>query len=145
MFTANIAPVQRASASPCSCQRGTLTCVTESAARASEVLAVASVPVGIRLPREVWARHSAAAQELGLPLSVYLRRRLDREDSTAVALAELQAALERQAAAPPERGEAPASKGLFVELLLLLRQVAGPQRAGLAQREVERRGLPVWK
>jgi len=106
---------------------------------------VPSVPVGIRLPREVWVRHSAAAQALGLPLSVYLRQRLDKEDGTAVALAELQAALERQAAASPTRDEPRVSHGLLVELLLLLRQVAGPQRADLAQREVERRGLPVWR
>jgi hypothetical protein len=106
---------------------------------------VASVPVGIRLSTEVWTRHSAAAQALGVPLSVYLRERLDVQDSAATALAELQATLERRAIAPAASNEPAASPGVLVEVLLLLRQIAGPQRVGLAQKEVERRGLDLWK
>ena len=106
---------------------------------------MATVPVGIRLSRETWARHSAAAQTLGVPLSVYLRQRLDEQERTAAALADLQAALERKAAAPPKSDEPALSSGLLVEMLLLLRQLAGPQRAGVAQKEVERRGLEAWK
>jgi hypothetical protein len=113
--------------------------------RAERGASMASVPVGIRLSREVWARHSAAAQGLGLPLSVYLRQRLDAQDGTAAALAELQATLNGRAAAPAASNEPNISPGLLVELLLLLRQIAGPQRVGLAHKEVERRGLDVWK
>jgi hypothetical protein len=105
---------------------------------------VASVPVGIRLSREAWARHSSAAQALGLPLSVYLRQRLDEKDSTAAALAALQLTLERRVA-PPPGNEPSISLGILVELLLILRQLAGPQRTGLAHKEVERLGLEVWK
>jgi hypothetical protein len=99
---------------------------------------MATVAVGIRLEREVWERHSAAAQSLGLPLSVYLRQRLDEQDRSEAALAEIRASIERGVAATA------ASRGLLVELLLMLRQLAGPQRAGLAQKEVERQGLELW-
>jgi hypothetical protein len=99
---------------------------------------MATVAVGIRMEREVWERHSAAAQSLGIPLSVYLRRRLDEQDRATAALAEIQASLERSAAA------ATANRGLLVEMLLVLRQLAGPQRSVIAQREVERQGLELW-
>lgn len=32
-------------------------------------------------------------------------------------------------------------KGTLVEILLLLRSIAGPQRSGIARKEVERQGL----
>jgi hypothetical protein len=99
--------------------------------------------VGIRLEREVWERHSAAAQSLGVPLSVYLRRRLDEQDRTAVALAEIQASLARNAAGGPGANK-PTESGLLVEIVLILRQIAGPQKAVIAQKEVERQGLAVW-
>ncbi|HET9596262.1 MAG TPA: hypothetical protein VFP65_11810 [Anaeromyxobacteraceae bacterium] len=99
---------------------------------------MATVAVGIRMERGVWERHSAAAQSLGVPLSVYLRRRLEEQERMAVALAEVQASLERSAAA------AAAERGLLVEMLLILRQLAGPQRSVVAQREVERQGLELW-
>ena len=35
--------------------------------------------------------------------------------------------------------------GTLVELLLLLRSLAGPQRSAVAQKEVERRGLSSWR
>ncbi len=100
---------------------------------------MAAVAVGIRLPREVWERHSAAAQSLGMPLSVYLRRLLDERERTATALAEIQASLARISGA-----NLPALPGILVEMLLILRQIAGPQRSGLAQKEAERQGLEVW-
>jgi hypothetical protein len=103
---------------------------------------MATVAVGMRLEREVWERHSAAAQSLGLPLSVYLRRRLDDQDRTATALAEIQASFARIASAVADKPAAP--PGLLLELLLILRQIAGPQKAVIAQKEVERQGLEVW-
>src|SRR6266540_3165762 len=41
---------------------------------------MATVTVGLRLRSEAWARHSGAAQSLGVPLSTYLRQRLDDQD-----------------------------------------------------------------
>jgi hypothetical protein len=106
---------------------------------------VATVPVGMRLARETWERHSAAAQLLGLPLGVYLRQRLEEQDRTATALAELRDSLERGVVAARSSAEPAGTRGLLVEMLLILRQLAGPQRAGIAHKEAERLGLQVWK
>ncbi len=105
---------------------------------------MAKVAVGIRLEREVWERHSAAAQSLGLPLGVYLRGRLEEHDQTSSALGELKSLVERSASAAEEPSKAALPLALFIEVLLILRQLAGPQRSLMAQKEVERRGLDSW-
>ena len=104
---------------------------------------MASVAVGLRLEREEWERLSAAAQALGLPLSVYLRRRLQEQDRTAAALDGVEAVLEREASA--RRVDADSAHGVLLEVLLILRQLAAPQKALIAQKELERRGIPTWK
>ncbi len=119
--------------------RHTIMCRSVPLIGAERGASVASVPVGIRLSREAWARHSAAAQALGLPLSVYLRERLDEKDSTAGALAAVQLTLERRLAS------AESTVGILVELLLLLRGIVGPQRSAMVYKEVERQGLEPWK
>lgn len=93
---------------------------------------MATVPVGMRLSTEMWARHSVAAQVLGVPLSVYLRQRLEEQDRTAATLAEIRSSLAHAAAGAEASGEAAISPSLLVEVVLLLRQLAGPQRVGLA-------------
>lgn len=62
----------------------------------------------------------------------------------------LLAALRRCSQAEPGIGQRNAlapecSPGTLVEILLLLRLLAGPQKAALAQAEVHRRGLETWK
>jgi hypothetical protein len=109
------------------------------------VLTMTTVLVGLRLCNEAWTRHAAAAQVLGLPLSTYIRQRLDEQDRTAAAVAELRGALERRAATEASKGEPALSPGVVVEVLLLLRVLAGPERATYVQKEVERRGLEVWR
>ncbi len=105
-----------------------------------------SVAVGLRLPREAWARYSAAAQGLGIPLGTYLRQRLDEKDRLDEQLAALRAELEpRMASAAPAGGSPTFAAGLLVEVLLMLRMVAGPQNANVARKEVERRGLETWR
>jgi len=107
---------------------------------------MATVPVGFRLGREAWERHSAAAQALGVPLGAYLRRRLDEQERLAEELGALRAALERRACHQPTSDGLPAfAPGVLVELLLLLRTIANPQKVAMAQKEVERRGLETWK
>ncbi len=106
-----------------------------------------TVPIGMRLPSEAWQRYSAAAQRLGLPLSTYLRQRLDDQDHLADELAALRAELQRKATTDePKADGAPAfDPGLLVEMLLLLRMLAGPQNANVAQKEVERRKMKSWR
>lgn len=106
---------------------------------------MAKVAVGIRLEREVWERHSAAAQSLGLPLGVYLRRRLEEHDQTTSVLADLKSMAERAPSGAEGPSAANLRMALLIEMLLMLRQLAGPQRALMAQKEVERRGLGSWR
>jgi hypothetical protein len=102
-----------------------------------------SVAVGLRLPREAWARYSAVAQGLGIPLGTYLRQRLDEQDRVADQLAALRAEVERRTTSGPA---VPAfAPGLLVELLFMLRMIVGPQKANIAQKEVERLGLEAWR
>ncbi len=105
-----------------------------------------SVAVGLRLRREVWARYSAAAQGLGIPLGTYLRQRLDEKDRLDEQLAALRAEVERRSTLEPSAAGTPAfAPGLLVELLLMLRMAVGPQNATVARKEVERRGLETWR
>ncbi len=103
--------------------------------------------IGVRVGRDLWTRFNVEAQALGVSLGTYVRRRLEEQDRLAANLDVLRAAVERGAAtaAPPATGFPPLLEGAIVELLLLLRQIAGPQKSLIAQKEVERRGLPSWR
>jgi len=103
--------------------------------------------VGVRLRKDVWIRYSAAAQARGTPVATYLRERLEQQDRLENELAALRRAVEHAATVPvPSAGSGSAtSAGAVVEVLLLLRSLAGPQKASVAQKEVERRGLEVWR
>ena len=103
--------------------------------------------IGVRVGRDLWTRFSIEAQALGVSLGTYVRRRLEEQDRFAANLDVLRAAFERGAANVPPQASAlpPLLEGAIVELLLLLRQIAGPQKSLIAQKEVERRGLPTWR
>ncbi len=112
-----------------------------------------STMVGFRLNREVCTRYQAAAEARGVSLATYLRDRLEQQDRFQEhqrhlerTLAALHRAVEQSASARPSapaqsQGMAPA---VLLEMLLLLRSLAGPQAATVAQKEVERRGLKTW-
>ena len=107
-----------------------------------------STQVHLRLGNDVWARYSTQAQAHGVALGTHLRRRLEQPDQFLDGeLAALRRLLEHAvAASAPACGEAlPLPPGTLVEVLLLLRSLAGPQRAAVAQKEVERRGLETWR
>ena len=103
--------------------------------------------IGVRVGRDLWTRFSAEAQALGVSLGTYVRRRLEEQESSAVHLEVLRAALERGAASAPAPAATlpPLLEAAIVEALLLLRQIAGPQKTTIAQKEVERRGLGTWR
>ena len=103
--------------------------------------------VTLRLAPETWARLSAQAQDHCVPLATYLRRRLEEEDHIDAELGVLREVVERCARTPGGDGErgTKVPPGVLVEMLLLLRALAGPQRAAMAQGEVGRRGLEIWR
>jgi hypothetical protein len=107
---------------------------------------MASVHVTVRLDHGTWKRYSAQAEARGVALGTYLRRRLELQDRA------LAAELDR----PARGGESPESAkespmpppvvaGTLVELLYLLRTIAGPQKSAMVTSEVTRRGLESWK
>jgi hypothetical protein len=105
-----------------------------------------SVPIPIRLDPEVWERYSAEASALDMGLSTYLRQRLQKSDELLGELAALRRAVERATAtvAAPAPAAPAVSPGTLIEILLLLRSLVGPQKATVAQKEVERRGYESW-
>ena len=104
-----------------------------------------STKVTIWLSSDAWTRYSIEAQGRRIALATYLRQRLEEQDRLVAELA-LRAATEQSAAAGEQpAGAAPASdSGTIVEVLLLLRSIAGPQKSAVARKEVERRGLASW-
>lgn len=102
--------------------------------------------VGVRLRGDVWARYAAEAQALGVSMGTYLRRRLEEQDSVLLSLNALRDAIEHAAAtsAPEAVTLPPQLQGTLVELLYLLRAIAGPQNTRMVNSEVKRLGLQTW-
>ncbi|HTP28456.1 MAG TPA: hypothetical protein VMK12_22715 [Anaeromyxobacteraceae bacterium] len=114
----------------------------------------ASVVITVRLDPADLERYSAEAAARGVGLSTYLRDRLADQDPLLAELASIRRALESlsssrspeaPARAPTASGEAASHQAIFLETLLLCRSIAQPQRTEVAQGEVARLGLPVWR
>lgn len=107
-----------------------------------------STHVHVRLNNAAWARFSKEAEVRAVPLGTYLRQRLEQQDELlANEIAALRAVVEHAGSAGQHtRYDGPAlASGALVEALLLLRSLVGPQKAALVQKELERRGLDVWR
>jgi hypothetical protein len=107
---------------------------------------MSSTHVSVRLSSDAWTRYSAEAQTRGVALGTYLRQRLEEQDRLVAELA-IRAATEQGASSrePPASTASRSDSGTLVEVLLLLRSLAGPQKSAVAQKEVERRGLSSWR
>ncbi|MFL0419560.1 hypothetical protein [Sphingomonas sp. 179-A 4D3 NHS] len=101
--------------------------------------------------------YTAQAEQRGVPLSTYLRERLERADradeelsSIRASLMELGDAVDELRRERPADGHAspapsqPADDAMAIETLLLLRGLAGPQKQQMVKAEVERQGLTPW-
>jgi len=109
-----------------------------------------SVVLQVRLSEPTWERYSAEATAAGMPLSTYIRQRLEQQDATADQIAELrhvvEDSVEAQRRGTPEPASAAATEGaVSLETLLLVRQLASPQKIDIAQKELERRGISPWR
>ena len=108
-----------------------------------------SVVLQVRLSESRWERYSAEASAAGVPLSTYIRQRLEREDGIADQIAELRCVVEHGAEARRsetcEPAPAAVDRAVSLESLLLLRQLATPQKTSIAQGELERRGITPWR
>jgi len=114
----------------------------------------ASVAIHLRLSYLVWERYANSAAELRKPLSTFLRERLEREDGQLEELVAIRRALESLSSSlSPDQplqasvtsGNAASHQAIMLEILLICRSIAQPQRTEVAQGEVARLGLPVWR
>jgi hypothetical protein len=107
---------------------------------------MSSIHVTVRLNRDAWTRYSKEAQARGFALGTHLRHRLEEQDRLVGELA-LRAVTEQDSVAREQPSKEPSAgePGTLVEVLLLLRSLAGPQKSAMVQKEVERRGLASWK
>ena len=106
-----------------------------------------STQVHLRLSNDVWARYSREAESQGVALGTYLRNRLEQPDQFLEGeLAALRQSIEHAAiASAPASVTSTLPPGALLEMLLLLRSLVSPQKAAVAQKEVERRGLETWR
>jgi hypothetical protein len=120
--------------------------------------APAHQPTSIRLPPDVHAEISRVAAAKGITLGEELRQRVTsfspiseaidglRHDLAAYQATQRASAHKAKATPQPDLFNASgADPGMLLEILLLLRDIGGPQRLRAAQAEVERQGLKVWK
>lgn len=103
--------------------------------------------VVMRLTVEKRELYEAQAMAAELPLSTYLRNRLEREDAIMDELQMLRRAVERMKDQAPgdsqHRNGLQGMEGVVLEMLLTLRQLAGAKN-DLAQKEIARQGYEVW-
>ncbi|MDF4211162.1 hypothetical protein P2W50_31410 [Pseudomonas protegens] len=104
-----------------------------------------AIPLRLKVEkREMYETQAMAAE---MPLSTFLRERLEREDALLEELQMLRRAFERVADRAPGN-ESGASgdinlNAVILEMLLILRQLGGA-KSGLAQSELERQGFEIW-
>ncbi len=99
--------------------------------------------VTIRLSDEAWVRYSSQAETRGIALSTLLRQRLERQDEFLDSELALRA---RPIAAPEAIPAPPLPPSAHLEMLMVLRQIASPQKVEVARAEVRRLGFEpyVW-
>lgn len=103
--------------------------------------------IPLRLTVEKRELYEAQAMAAELPLSTYLRNRLERDDVLLEEVQMLRRAVERLADRAPGAEKRTAGGGdmtaVLLEMLLTLRQLGGA-KSGLAQKELERQGITLW-
>lgn len=109
-------------------------------------------PVQLRLSPDQRMIYEDEAARQGKALATYLRERLEAQDNKqarsaalrtelANGMAELRGILERRDITPTGVICEPS---VMLELLLLLRSLAGPDRLKMTHAELKRQGLSVW-
>ncbi|MDH0090900.1 hypothetical protein N7373_05520 [Achromobacter mucicolens] len=98
-------------------------------------------PVSFRLSADAHQRYEAAAAQVGMRLSQYLRFRLEAEDSVSDQVAQLRLSL---LDAGPSPEEAHGSHAVHLEILLLLRRLASPADVRAVHHELKRQHREPW-
>lgn len=114
-------------------------------------------PIKLRLSPDKQLAYEDEAARQGIALSTYLRGRLDALDADqarnealraelANGMAELRGIVERGGNAAPgdTSGGTSGDTSMMLELLILMRAVAGPDKIKMAHAELKRQGLKYW-
>jgi hypothetical protein len=105
-----------------------------------------SDPINLRLHVDQKRRYEEEAARRQLPLTTYLRRRLEEGDEVSRQLAELRRLIVAARSEPQPAGGADATPdaAMLVEVLLLLRSVVREDKLRVVHGELRRQGLPIW-
>lgn len=98
-------------------------------------------PVSFRLSAESHSKYEAAAAQLGMRLSQYLRLRLEVDDSVSEQVSQLRLTMLDVA---PNSDTTARTNPALVELLLLVRRGSSPSELRAVHNELERQGLTPW-
>lgn len=105
-------------------------------------------PIPLRLSIEKKALYEQQAMASNVPLSTYLRSRLEREDLMLEEMQMLRRAVQRLAEQEQPEGSEPGElagmAGVLLEILLTVRQIGGG-KSTTAQKEIERLGYAAWR
>ncbi|OIS90316.1 hypothetical protein [Brucella cytisi] len=117
-------------------------------------------PIKIRLSPERQLIYEDEAARLNKPLGTYLRERLEADDDKrgqldafrheiGAALSSIRHAVEardskRGAGETPAAAPSQINNALLLEMVLLLREIGGPERMKRTQAELKRQGLQMW-
>lgn len=113
------------------------------------------LPIQLRLEPQKQALYEEEAANKGLPMATYLRQRLTKDDvdherNEALrreinnGMAEIRALLSELDGASRGAEGGQLDQSMMLEMLLLLRAVAGPERMKMAHGELKRQGLKIW-
>lgn len=114
-------------------------------------------PIQIRLSAEQQAIYEDEAARLNKPLATYLRERLDSGDrdraeldmlrqELSTGLCEIRKVIEDHCAGTQTQPTSimHTSDGVLLEILLMLREIGGPERMRRTQAELKRQDFEVW-
>ena len=107
-----------------------------------------SRPIKLRLSPEQLFIYESEAAYLNKSLNSYLRDRLEKADDVLIELQQLRHLLEHLPASSPassvEANAVQRDQGTLLEILLLLRLLAGPEKMLMVQKELQRLKIPFW-
>ena len=98
-------------------------------------------PINIRLSAEKRFLYETEAAHRGQSLGVYLRERLEKSESSSQELHNIHDLLKNLTSSSSSSDD----QGILLELLLLIRCIAGPEKLNLVRRELKRLNIPLWQ
>jgi hypothetical protein len=97
-------------------------------------------PINIRLSAEKRFLYEAEAAHRGQSLGVYLRERLEQSEASSHELQKIHDLLKNLTSSSSSHDQ-----GILLEILLILRYIASPEKLNLVRKDLKRLNVPVWQ